>query len=130
MYIGTQLRKLRDKRKISQQEIADQLNVAQATVCNWEKDESHFKLDYLPKLAEILQVDPTELLPEGAVVKIFNNTDNKGNSVNGNEFVRIDGEILNEKLVKSLEETIALLKEQNQALKEENALLKLSVGKK
>lgn len=44
--------------------------------------------------------------------------------VNGNGFVKIDGPILNQKLVKSLEETIALLKEQNQALKEENAFLK------
>jgi hypothetical protein len=62
-------------------------------------------------------------------VRIFNNTDNKGNSVNGNEFVKIDGHILNEKLVKSLEETIALLKEQNQVLKEENALLKAGARK-
>jgi transcriptional regulator with XRE-family HTH domain len=129
MYIGTQLRKIRDKRKISQQEVADQLGVAQATYWNWENDESHFKLDHLPKLAEILQVDPADLLPEGAVVRIFNNTDNKGNSVNGNEFVKIDGHILNEKLVKSLEETIALLKEQNQALKEENVMLKSKVRK-
>jgi transcriptional regulator with XRE-family HTH domain len=129
MYIDTQLRKIRDKRKISQQEVADQLGVAQATYWNWENDESHFKLDHLPKLAEILQVDPADLLPEGAVVRIFNNTDNKGNSVNGNEFVKIDGHILNEKLVKSLEETIALLKEQNQALKEENVMLKSKVRK-
>jgi hypothetical protein len=55
-------------------------------------------------------------------VKIVNNKENTGSSVNG--FVKIDGKVLNEKLLKSLEETIALLKEQNQALKEENALLK------
>jgi len=109
--------------------VADQLGVAQATYWNWENDESHFKLDHLPKLAEILQVDPADLLPEGAVVRIFNNTDNKGNSVNGNEYVKIDGHILNEKLVKSLEETITLLKEQNQALKEENVMLKSKVRK-
>jgi hypothetical protein len=84
-------------------------------------------LDYLSKLAEILQVDPVELLPEGTVVKIVNNKENRDSSVNG--FVKIDGQILNEKLVKSLEETIALLKEQNQALKEENALLKDSTKK-
>lgn len=82
------------------------LGVAQTTVWNWENDESHFKLDHLPKLAEILQIDPTELLPEGAVVKIFNNTDNKGNSVNGNEFIKVDGQILNGKLLKRLEENL------------------------
>ncbi|MCX8492391.1 MAG: helix-turn-helix transcriptional regulator [Cyclobacteriaceae bacterium] len=122
MYIGSQLRKIRDKRKISQQEIADYLDVAQATVWNWENDESHFKLDHLSKLAEILQVEPADLLPDGTVVKIVNNKENTGSSVNG--FVKIDGTVLNEKLLKSLEETIALLKEQNQVLKEENALLK------
>jgi hypothetical protein len=42
----------------------------------------------------------------------------------------MDERVLSEKLLKSFEETIALLKEQNQALKEENALLKLSVSKK
>ena len=123
MYIGTQLWKLRDKHKISQQEIADQLNVAQTTVWNWENDESHFKLELLPKLAEILQVDPADLLPEGAVMKIVNNNANKDNSVNAFE-VKMDERILSKKLLKSLEETNALLKEQNQALREENALLK------
>ena len=96
---------------------------------NWENDESHFKLDHLPKLAEILQVDPADLLPEGAVVKIVNNNANKDNSVNGFE-VKIDERVLNEKLLKSLEETIALLKEQNQALREGNALLKAQISNK
>jgi transcriptional regulator with XRE-family HTH domain len=128
MYIGTQLRKIRDKRKISQQEVADQLGVAQATYWNWENDESHFKLDHLPKLAEILQVDAADLLPEGSVVKIVNNKENKDNSVNAFE-VKIEERVLNEKLLKSLEETIALLKEQNQSLREENVMLKSKVRK-
>ncbi|UXE67610.1 MAG: helix-turn-helix transcriptional regulator [Chryseotalea sp. WA131a] len=128
MYIGTQLRKIRDKRKISQQEVADQLGVAQATYWNWENDESHFKLDHLPKLAEILQVDAADLLPEGSVVKIVNNKENKDNSVNAFE-VKMEERVLNEKLLRSLEETITLLKEQNQVLKEENALLKAGARK-
>ena len=77
----------------------------------------------MPKLAEILQVDPADLLPEGAVMKIVNNNANKDNSVNAFE-VKMDERILSKKLLKSLEETNALLKEQNQALREENALLK------
>lgn len=127
MYIGTQLRKFRDRRKISQQDIADQLDVAQTTVWNWENDESHFKLDHLPKLAEILQVDPSDLLPEGSVVKIVNNTENKDNSVNAFE-VKMDERFLSEKLLKSLEETIALLREQNQLLKIDNNNLKAQLN--
>ena len=41
--------------------------------------------------------------------------------------VKMDERILNRKLLKSLEETISLLKEQNQILKHENALLKASM---
>ncbi|MCX8492056.1 MAG: hypothetical protein ORN54_13425 [Cyclobacteriaceae bacterium] len=44
--------------------------------------------------------------------------------------MKMDERVLNEKLLKSLEDTIALLKEQKQVLKAENALLKLSIGKK
>ena len=81
-------------------------------------------MNYLPKLAGILQIDPADLLPEGAVVKIFNNTDNKGNCVNGNGFVKMEGGGLHEKLLNSMEETIVLLKEQNQTLKNENTILR------
>ena len=94
-----------------------------ATSWNWENYESHFKIDHLPKLAEILQVDAADLLPEGAVVKIVNNKENKDNSVNGFE-IKMDERILSDRLLKSLEETILLLKEQNQALKDENVKLK------
>ena len=69
-----------------------------------------------------MQVYPADLLPEGAVVKIVNNNANKDNSVNG--FVKIEGGGLREKLLNSLEETIVLLKEQNQTLKNENTVLR------
>lgn len=96
--------------------------MVRTTVWNWENDESHSKLDHLSKLAEILQVEPADLLPDGTAVKIVNNKESTGSSVNG--FVKIDGTVLNEKLLKSLEETIALLKEKNRMLAEENAILK------
>ena len=83
-------------------------------------------MDYLPKLAEILQVYPADLLPEGAVVKIVNNKENKDNSVNAFE-VKMDERVLSNKLLKSLEETISLLKEQNQILKHENGNLKVQL---
>jgi hypothetical protein len=101
--------------------------VARTTVWNWEKDESHIKSDHLSKLAVILQVDPSDLLPDSTVVKIVNNKENTGSSVNG--FVKIDGTVLNEKLLKSLEETITLLKEQNRSLREENVMLKSKAKK-
>jgi len=67
-------------------------------------------------------------LPEGAIVKIVNNKENKDNSINGFE-IKMDERVLNGKLLKSLEETILLLKEQNQTLKEENIKLKTTLDK-
>lgn len=128
MYIGTQLRKLRDKRHLSHQEIADHLGVSRTTVWNWENDESHFRVEHLQELAEILQADANELLPEGSVVKIVNNKENKDNSVNAFE-VKMDERILSEKLLKSLESQIMLLQEKNKKLEEENASLRNSESK-
>jgi transcriptional regulator with XRE-family HTH domain len=112
------------------------LGISQATYWNWENDECHFRVEYLPKLAEILQIDANELLPEGSMVKIVNNNDNKDNSVNAFA-VKMDGRMLLEKLLTSLENQLALMEEKNKVLTEkntlltkENALLKQSVGKK
>ena len=68
MTYGTKLRKIREKNKLSQQEIADQLQISQSTYSQWESDLTTFKVEYLPKLAEIFKIDVTELIPEGTVV--------------------------------------------------------------
>lgn len=119
MYIGTKLRKLRDKRHLTHQEIADRLGVARTTVWNWENDETQFKVEHLPKLAEILEVDANDLLPDGSVVKIVNNNNNANNDNSVNAFafeVHMDERTLSDKLLKSLESQIAFLEEKNKAL--------------
>lgn len=101
--------------------------MARTTVWNWENDETHFKIEHLPKLAEILEVDANDLLPDGSVVKIVNNNNNTNsdNSVNAFAFeVHMDERTLSDKLLKSLENQIALLEEKNKFLVEENAILK------
>lgn len=116
---GGHLRQLRDKQRLSQQEVADFLDISQSTYSLWEGDKSTPQVEYLPKLAEILKVDIMELLPKDTSVKIVNNTDNKDYSVNGFE-IKIDGSQLFKALLDSKDEIIRLQKEEIQRLKGEN----------
>jgi len=56
MTFGTKLHKLREKSRLSQQEVADFIGVSQNTYIRWESDLSTFKIEYLPKLAEAFKV--------------------------------------------------------------------------
>ena len=103
MKLGAKLRKLRIAKKLSQQEVADRLNLSQSTYCAWESDEAVPKLKHLPQLADIFEVELTELLPKEAGVQINYNQDNKENSVNGFR-VKIDARELYEELVQSLKD--------------------------
>ena len=61
MAIGTNLRKLRNKTKLSQQEVADMLGLDRSTYINWENETSDVKSQYIPKLAEIFKVNIDDL---------------------------------------------------------------------
>ena len=81
MAIGTNLRKLRTKTKLSQQEVADMLGLDRSTYINWENETSDVKSQYIPKLAEIFGVEIQDLFLDEQKVRISNNTfDNKDNS--------------------------------------------------
>jgi len=56
MTFGTKLHKLREKSRLSQQEVADFIGVGQNTYSRWESDLSTFKIEYLPKLSEAFKV--------------------------------------------------------------------------
>jgi len=116
MTFGTKLHKLREKSRLSQQEVADFIGVSQNTYSRWESDLSTFKIEYLPKLANVFKVEPTELIPQGTTIKIINNHDNKDTSVNGFE-INLDARELYKDLLTSKNEVIRLLKEENDRLK-------------
>ena len=116
MTFGTKLHKLREKSRVSQQEVADFIGVGQNTYSRWESDLSTFKIEYLPKLAEAFKVEPTGLIPQGTTIKIINNHDNKDTSVNGFE-INMDARELYKDLLSSKNEVIRLLREENDRLK-------------
>ncbi len=81
MGVGTNLRKLRTKAKLSQQEIADILELDRGTYIKWENEVTDIKSQYIPKLAQIFGVEIQELFFDDQKVRITNNTfDNKDNS--------------------------------------------------
>lgn len=63
MTTGTKLKLLREKRKLSQEELAYKIGVAQTTIGNWERGKS-IKMDYIPKLADALEVSSAYFMHE------------------------------------------------------------------
>lgn len=61
MKIGSNLRMYSDKKRKSQEELADLLGVERKTYANWEKDVADVKSSFIPKLAEILEVSIADL---------------------------------------------------------------------
>jgi len=55
MTTGIKLKLLREKRKLSQEELAYKVGVVQATIGNWERGKS-IKMEYIQKLADALDI--------------------------------------------------------------------------
>jgi len=96
MSISDNLRVLRNKQNISQQEIADFLEVDRKTYVSWESGTADIKSSYIPKLAEFLQVEINDLFKEKTnnfvITQNNHHTDNKDNSINGVVFLLTDKE--------------------------------------
>jgi len=85
MKIGDNLRIIRDKLNISQQKIADFLDVDRKTYMSWEAGKVDFKNSYIPKLAEILKVEINDLFRDGSTDNMSKqqNTGSKDNPMDG-----------------------------------------------
>lgn len=105
MNIGDNLRIIRNRKNISQQEIADFLGVDRKTYVSWEAGATDIKSSYIPKLAEFLQVEINDLFREKSTEIVINqhNTDNKENSINGIILLLTDKEAVNQ-LVEAMKE--------------------------
>lgn len=78
MSTGTKLRQARERKKMSQEELALMLDTTQKTISNWESDKGFPSLDYLAKIETILEVDIFSLLAEKGIV--FNQHNDKGDN--------------------------------------------------
>ena len=107
MSIGNNIRKIRNKKNVSQQEIADFLGVDRKTYVSWEAGAADIKSSYIPKLAEFLHVEIGDLFKDkaGDIVITQHNTDNKDSSINGIILLLTDKESINE-LVKVMKDRL------------------------
>ncbi|NIJ55819.1 helix-turn-helix domain-containing protein [Dyadobacter arcticus] len=114
MTFGTRLRQLREKNRLSQQEVADYLGIGQSTYSQWESDQTTFKVHYLLRLSELFAVDISQLVPRDINMKDAPNLVKW--PVSNEPGSKMDCRLLTE-LLESKNEVIKLLKEENERLK-------------
>lgn len=61
MSIGDNIRKLRFKSKMSQREVSFLLGIDKNTYCSWENNITDVKAYFIPKLAEVFNVNINDL---------------------------------------------------------------------
>jgi len=87
MGVGTNLKRLRNKTKISQQEVADMLGIDRNTYTSWESESTDIKSQYIPKLADIFKVKIQDLFDDELKKSYVSNYfDTKDNSIGQNDF--------------------------------------------
>ena len=97
------------------------LDVPQTTYQSWESDKSCPKVEYFIKLLNLFEIPINNLTPEGTVIKVVQNHDNKGNSVDGLE-ISLDPSKPNDDLAVKY---MKLLEAKNKGLEDENNGLRL-----
>lgn len=60
--IGSNLKRIRQKKHFTQQELAESLGVSRQAVCLWEADKREIKATALRKIANILKINVNELV--------------------------------------------------------------------
>ena len=70
MSFSNNLKRIRQKRKLSQQSLAEKLNIAQSTVGMWEAGRRTPKLDELERIARVLGVGVTDFIGTGKTISL------------------------------------------------------------
>jgi DNA-binding XRE family transcriptional regulator len=95
MSIGDNLKVIRNRNNISQQEIADFLGVDRKTYVSWEAGTVDIKSSYIPKLAKFLHVEINDLFREKATGVVIHKH-NTNNSIDGVILLLTDKETVNQ----------------------------------
>lgn len=122
------IRLMREKHKWSQEEMAEKLNMSPSGYSKIERGETKLYLDKLQQIAQIFNIDVSELLQndKNICVLISENSQSSSNYYSGNEALLIENEKLKLSLsykdqiiaekdaqIASLKEIITLLKTQS-----------------
>jgi transcriptional regulator with XRE-family HTH domain len=93
MNIGTNIKQIRELKNLSQEYVAQEIGVSQASYARIESGSIIPKVDRLQRIADILEVDMTTLLNTTNVFHfIYNGTSNQSGYINNqsNSIVDID----------------------------------------
>lgn len=66
--IGERIKESRNEKKITQQELASQLNVSRSAISNWEVGRNYPDLDSIVQLSDILEISLDKLLREDTIM--------------------------------------------------------------
>jgi transcriptional regulator with XRE-family HTH domain len=105
MKTGTKIARLREQRKLSQEQLADLVGVSQVTVGNWEQGKS-IKHDHLKKISTVFDIPVDFLLDDDKKIIIQKNKDN---SINGYEVTVTTPSYVIENLFSRIDKLIAIL---------------------
>lgn len=105
MKTGVKIARLREQRKLSQEQLADLVGVSQVTVGNWEQGKS-IKHDHLKKISTVFDIPVDFLLDDDKKIIIQKNKDN---SINGYEVTITTPSYVIENLFSKIDKLIAIL---------------------
>ena len=94
MAIGNTIRKLRIAKKLSQQNVADHLNIERRTYAEWETGHHSIKSNFIPRLAEFFGVEIADLYND-ETMNININQSFKESTVNTAILILTDKEAVN-----------------------------------
>ena len=83
MKLSEKIKELREKAGLTQEELAEKMEVQRNTVWRWENQKANLKSDNVRKLSTILNVDPVELM--GDVNTSMRQTENINSSKMSND---------------------------------------------
>ena len=95
MAVGDTIRKLRIAKKLSQQYVADSLNVDRRTYAAWEMGTQDIKSSHIPRLAEYFGVEIGDLYKEGTNINIKQSFKANSGSINTAILILTDKEAVN-----------------------------------
>ncbi|PWA06565.1 helix-turn-helix domain-containing protein [Flavobacterium psychrotolerans] len=110
--IGARIRKLREKKNISQENMALELNITQSNYGRLEKDDKRLTATKLLKISEILEVSVSFLFNEQVQEVIYQPNDELLSSYNAEKHFQTNKEVM----TKLIEQYELRLKEKDQII--------------
>lgn len=123
MSVGTNVRRQRDRTKMTQSVLADLVGVSQSTIHNWESEFSGPNGEEIEKLADAFEIPVSDLFEHSVLLKVIQK--NKDNSHSNNQHIHpVPQSVVYEELISAQKELIQMQKDRIRFLELENERLR------